>query len=339
MTSLQENIFNSRRRRDEKKFKLWKYAGLMLTYKCSAACAFCYYNCSPDKGGLMKTETAVGAWESLERLAGARASVHITGGEPFLYADRLAEVLNEAKRMGLRPADSVETNASWAVSSSVIERNVRLLKDAGVERLKISWDPFHAEYISTDKIKRLASAAEDILGRERVLVRWADYLDAELDFAGMTEEEKQAVYKSAMGDYPCRLTGRAAGRLGHLAERKPLEIIQKQNCRRTWMDGKGVHIDPYGNIFSGLCSGIIVGNVEDRSLEDIWRSLDIENEQMVARLVEAGPAGLLNTALEAGYEVRGEYAGKCHLCTDIRQFFFDNGRFQGIIGPLECYTD
>ena len=43
MIELSENVYNSRLSRSEPKFKLWRSAGLLLTYKCNCACEFCYY--------------------------------------------------------------------------------------------------------------------------------------------------------------------------------------------------------------------------------------------------------------------------------------------------------
>ena len=101
MTELSENIYNSRLKRNESKFKLWRSAGLLLTYKCNCICEFCYYNCSPQKGGLMPVETAISVWQSLKRLVGDNAKIHITGGEPFLYWERLCEILREIKKQKL----------------------------------------------------------------------------------------------------------------------------------------------------------------------------------------------------------------------------------------------
>src|SRR4030042_5894880 len=98
MIDLSEKIYNSRTTRSEPKVKLWRSAGLMLTYKCNCSCEFCYYNCDPDKGGLMPVDNALSAWKSLRILAGDRAKIHITGGEPFLYWDHLLEILEQAQR-------------------------------------------------------------------------------------------------------------------------------------------------------------------------------------------------------------------------------------------------
>ena len=106
MLDLSDNIYNKTKQRNKKKFKLWTSAGLMLTYKCSAACCFCYYNCTPAKDSpIMPTETAIKTWQQLKDLAGSRAKIHITGGEPFLYYENLIEILTHAKKLDLGQID------------------------------------------------------------------------------------------------------------------------------------------------------------------------------------------------------------------------------------------
>jgi len=83
MTELSENIYNSQAARNEPKFKLWRSAGLLLTYKCNCACEFCYYNCGPEKNGLMSVDTAISAWQSLKILTGDSAKIHITVASHF----------------------------------------------------------------------------------------------------------------------------------------------------------------------------------------------------------------------------------------------------------------
>ena len=337
MYEISDNIYNRHLGRDEAKLKVWRYAGLMMTYRCPAACEFCYYNCSPEKGGLMAVETAISAWESLRMLAGESAKVHITGGEPFLYFDRVLEILYEGQKRKLGGPDSIETNGYWATDRKIIEKRLRLLDGAGLERLKISWDPFHAEYVDIECVRRLAEVAEEILGSERVLVRWAKYLDEPVKMKGQALEERIKGYGAAVADYPCRFTGRGAGQLGDLFAKTPIEALRGQNCKSAFLSSKGVHIDPYGNVFSGLCSGIIIGNVEEKPLEKIWAEFDPSEMDLVGQLFEGGPAGVAEKIANSRYKTKTMYAGKCHFCNNLRQFFFDNGENKRIIGPCDCY--
>jgi MoaA/NifB/PqqE/SkfB family radical SAM enzyme len=338
MTKLSENSFNINLRQDERKLTIWRYAGLMLTYKCPAACEFCYYNCSPDKEGLMPIEMALNAWQSLIDLAGPSAEIHITGGEPFLYFDHLVELLAEAQRRKLIGLDAIETNAYWAKDRDTVLKRMKILKTLGIRRLKISWDPFHAEYIDEENVTLLAGTAKEVIGPENVLVRWDKYLGCGIDMKTLDLTQRCEMYKQATLDCPVRFTGRAANKLANFFQGGSVEEVTKKDCSKSFLSPKGVHIDPYGNVFSGLCSGITIGNVNKASLKDIWKSFDPANMPVVSSLVKGSPSALLDEAVDLGFQVRPRYADKCHLCSDLRQFFFDKDRYYPIISPAECYS-
>jgi len=336
MLQLSDNTYNRTIACDEPQFKLWRSAGLLLTYKCNAACEFCYYNCSPQKGGLMPVETCIAAWRSLKVLADDQAKIHLTGGEPFLYWDRLVEILKEGRRQNLGPVDMVETNGFWAANDRLVEDRLDVLIALGVERLKISVDPFHQEYVDIKPVYRLACIAAEMFGPDRLLVRWEKYL-AENRTSNI-KHQKSDRYVQAYHDYPFRFTGRAAGHIADLLASKPASAFADQNCLAGFLGAKGVHIDPYGNVFSGTCSGIILGNINAVPLEDIWKQFHPEQNEFVRILCEKGPYGLLEQAKSLGYRELSAYAGKCHLCTHIRQFLFERGLMQPTLGPAECYT-
>lgn len=285
----------------------------------------------------MTVDTAIAAWESLVRIAGQRASVHITGGEPFLYYERLVEIMSEAKKLGLAAADSIETNAVWGSSEQDIEDKLRLLDSLGMDRLKISWDVFHEEFVEIEKVQRLVSIAQKALGSERVLVRWQQHLDHPTGIARMSEDQKRLVLIDALASDPCRFTGRAGEELARWIAQYPAEAFRGNTCQNALLSAKGVHIDPEGYVFNGQCSGMIVGNVTQKPLDLIWKEFEPDRQEFWKVLYEYGPFGFLEQACNAGYKSLAAYASKCHLCTDIRRFFFDKGLYSTIIGPNNCY--
>ncbi|MBN1974776.1 MAG: radical SAM protein [Sedimentisphaerales bacterium] len=265
MTELYENAYNKTLSRNEPKFKLWNNAGLLLTYKCNCSCEFCYYHCGPDKGGLMPIDMAIGAWQSLKILAGENAKVHLTGGEVFLYWEHLEQILIEAQKQKMGKIDLIETNGFWATDDNITRDRLIRLNELGMYRLKISVDPFHQEYVDIEIVRRLAAISKEILGNERVLVRWEKYLDNSIDMKNISPAARMDAYIKAIEDYPCRFTGRAADKLAEAVACKPAESFTSENCKSSFLGAKGVHIDPFGNVFSGTCSGIIVGNVNQTS--------------------------------------------------------------------------
>ncbi len=337
MFELPENIYNKQVARHEPKFRLWRSAGLLLTYKCNCSCEFCYYNCSPDKNWLMPIDTALNSWRSLKILAGDSAKIHITGGEPFLYWKHLLQILEEAEKQNLGKVDLIETNGFWATNETIARQRIKILDDLGMLRLKISTDPFHQEYVDIEPVRLLTDIATETLGSNRVLVRWMKYLESPVEMMGPSFAKRKQQYIKAINDYRCRFTGRAGRELAELVARTPIEALALVNCKSDFLAAKGVHIDPFGNVFSSTCSGIIIGNVNKKPLEDIWKQFHPTKNDFINTLFSFGPAGLLDKATKLGYKAADIYASKCHLCTSIRQFYLDNGIEKPIIGPKECY--
>jgi len=337
MKKLSENIYNSSKTKDKPKLKLWTSAGFMLTYKCNCRCEFCYYNCNSDQGGLIDPEIIVEGYRSLKNIAGESAKIHLTGGEAFLYWDQLVEIFQQLKKANLGSVDMLETNAFWAMDEKEIRERLKTLDRLGLNILKISCDPFHQEYVDIEPVRLLVKIAEEMLGSSRVMVRWRKYLDDPVEMKGKNQQEKNAHYIDTLKDYPCRFNGRAAGQLAKLFADKPIEKLANYNCLKGFLSAKGVHIDPFGNVFSGTCSGIIIGNLNQQSLENIWLNFDPAKNEIINILCESGPVGLLEKAKDQGFTPKALYAGKCHLCTNIRQFFFNGGLFKTTIGPRACY--
>jgi hypothetical protein len=285
----------------------------------------------------MPIDTAITAWKSLRVLAGDIAKIHITGGEPFLYWEHLCRILKEAQKENLGEVDMLETNGFWATSEKLVSERLKILDGLGVRRLKISTDPFHQEYVDMEPVLLLAKIATEMLGPERVLVRWQKYLNEPVAMKTFSPAERKQAYVSAMRDYPCRFTGRAGGRLAELVAAAPIEEIASLNCKTDFLGAKGVHIDPYGNIFSGTCSGIIIGNVNQTPLEQIWRQFQPEQNEFLNTLFDHGPHGLLEQAENLGFKKARLYASKCHLCTSIRQFLFAKGIEQKTTSPTDCH--
>jgi MoaA/NifB/PqqE/SkfB family radical SAM enzyme len=338
MMELTDNAYNRGLGRDASKMKLWRSAGLLLTYRCNAACEFCYYHCGPDKGGLMPVETCLAAWASLRTLAGEAAKIHLTGGEPFLCWDRLVEILEAGARRGLGPVDMIETNGGWATSENLIVERLNTLLDLGVRRLKVSVDPFHQEYVDIKPAERLACTAMEMFWPDSVLVRWEQYLMEPVKMTTLSPTQKDLVYRDTFRDHPFRFAGRAADHPGSLLSAHPVEHFAEMNCLADFLGAKGVHVDPFGNVFSGTCSGIILGNVNETPLEEIWRRFDPQRRDLVGVLCRRGPYDLLEEARALGYRELDAYADKCHLCTHVRQFLFERGRETGVVGPPDCYA-
>ncbi len=337
MTLLSDNVYNSRQGREQKKVKLWRYCGLMVTYKCNGRCEFCYYHCGPEKGGKIDVETAVGAWEGIVNLSADRTKIHITGGEPFLYFDLIARIAEEVKKMSLPGFDSIETNGYWAENDKIVRERIGFLHNMGLNKLAVGWDPFHAEFVDVSKVRRLVDISRGILGKDKVLVRWEKYIQNPCQMADICDMDNLDDKIAMLKEDRCRFTGRASGRLSEPFRTKSIDQIAEYNCRNAFLHSGGVHIDPYGNVFNGQCSGIITGNVKNQSIDTLWKLFDPCSHEFFETLFYRGPVGLAEEAGKFGFDLSGKWAGKCHLCSEVRQFFFDRNLHSRIIGPNDCY--
>lgn len=343
MMQLQDNLFNQQRAGHQPKFKLWKSAGLMLTYWCPSRCACCYVGSSPEAASTdteMSVDLALAAWQGLCDLAGRDASVHLTGGEPFGDFHRLETILLLAQKARLPGLEKVETNAYWATDDASTRQRLQTLRRLGLAKLQISTDVYHQQFVSIAHVRRAVKIAQEVLGPHAVQVRWRHFYENPIDVAPLAPHQRQQAFQQALTLRPERLLGRAADLLAPLLPLKPPHAFQNQPCARHFLDARHIHIDGCGNIFSGTCVGIILQKTSatpQQSLPQIWKTFDVRNHPVLAPLAQAGPAALLDTALPLGYHPLPGYASKCHLCYHLRRFLFHQKLWPNHLGPAPCY--
>jgi hypothetical protein len=322
---------------------VWDFAGLLLTYWCNARCAFCYVNSGPEWRAHVAPETVLAWWRGLDELAaayGRTMRVHLSGGEPFRDWISLISLIRAARDAGLTPVDKLETNAFWAEDEGLTRARLELLAALGVQRLVVSTDVFHQEYVPIERVRRCVEVARRVFGPGRVIVRWWDFLrDPMVPLPD--RPSRAAAYRAALARHKDRLTGRAAETLAPLLPGRPAAAFAGLNCVAETLQSRHVHIDPYGNIFPGTCAGIVLARADTRRIPTIWQDLATNwpRHPILADLVAGGSYALLQRAKNIGYVERPTgYASKCHLCADVRRFLFRNGHGGEALGPAECYA-
>ncbi len=341
-TPLNKNRYNAKLKRSDPKFKLWNSVGLMLTYWCPAKCTCCYLFCGPEAKNdqfEMSAEMALNCWRNVRKLAGDRGKVHLTGGEPFGNYQRLKDILTAAQKEGLEGLEKIETNAYWCTSEKIIRDRLKELDSLGLTTLQISSDIYHQEYIPIERVRLAAKIATEILGPDRVQVRWRDFMDNPIDLSTIPHPEKLAAYAAELNKRPERVVGRATEELATLLPPQTLDNIAPKNCKRSFLGARHIHIDGQGNVFSGTCAGIIVGKLDlpTFNIQDLWLSFDYQDNPILSILADKGPAGLLELTEKTQYQPKPSYANKCHLCFDIRQHLHKHGILPTSLGPKECY--
>lgn len=327
--------------------KYWSFAGLIVTYWCNARCASCYLCCGPgadqaDGGQHGKLEHWLGVWRGLAEASPIGCRIHISGGEPFGDWPRLIELCRRAKRDGLLergPLEKVETNAFWATDEETVRQRLRALDEAGMGKLTISTDPYHQQFVPIQRCRLAAKVAEEVLGARRLQVRWRDWLSEGFDTDQFSADERAKLFLRYASWGRDRPSGRAAQSLAPFLSCKPWSDFADKPCNDRLLRSRHVHVDGQGLVMPGTCAGIVLGRIGPPSVAEIWHCLDLDHatRPIVGTLARAGPVGLLDAARAAGYAPRSGYAGKCHLCWDVRQWFVLKGMHKAELGPAAVY--
>ena len=114
---------------------------LVMTDRCTAACDFCGFSCSPDKRQVMDADLM----KRMIREAKAMGvkTVSFSGGEPFLYPELLAEGARTAREEKL--GVNIATNGFWgAWDDDKIKETLEKVKP---DSMGISYDSFHRKFV------------------------------------------------------------------------------------------------------------------------------------------------------------------------------------------------
>jgi hypothetical protein len=319
--------------------------GIILTYRCHSGCRHCLYNCGPhweqepmSEEGLRAALETAASWNPAPQ-------VHITGGEPFLHFELLLAGAETGAELGL--SCYVETSASWCTDGNDALHRFAALRSVGLDAVLISCSPFHAEKIPPLRTITAMHAALEVFGSQRVILYQPGYLEL-LQHFGLEKPIPLSRYEDEFGPDASRRIlwsgyglisgGRSGYELGELAPRRPPQAFAGDTCAWEILHAHHSHFDLYGNYISGFCGGLAVGDWHD--LDRVVTRFRAEDyPPLVEILIRAGPFGLLEYATQKeGYEPLAEYAGKCHLCVDLRRFLMQVGSFEEL-RPARFYDN
>lgn len=120
-----------------------KKATILVTNKCNFKCEHCFW------GNISKGEVIA---DNLLKYVVSKCMennikhICFSGGEPFLYLDKIVDVMRCYKNEFAKV--SICTNGYWGDDACVIDK----LKVAGINSIELSYDKYHAKFISFDKI-------------------------------------------------------------------------------------------------------------------------------------------------------------------------------------------
>ncbi len=300
--------------------------GVMIGYQCNQACRHCNYRSGPGAGEWMAEETLE---RVMDALAGERRliDIHFGGGEPTLNPGLLRKAVATAVRKGVR-LSYMETNGFYADTAEKARDMLAPLRDAGLPAVLLSVSPYHNEFIPLRNTLNCLDAAVEIFGEDGVFPWLGHFLPmlAKMDPSVPHRlEEFLAANGLRPGDpellrlFPLTPGGRVPERLADFFPRVQAGDFAGGHCLEILQDVSHFHLDPYGNLFTGHCPGVVAGR-----LPDLHAAKRAEKHPVYTALCLGGPHALMEIARrKCGFEPDpGGYASPCHLCLQVRMALF-----------------
>ena len=316
--------------------------GIMTNYDCSVRCAHCRHNASPlrEKGFI--------SFNMMDKIllkldsVGCK-SVHIEGGEPFLYPNELIRAVKQIKKSPIY-LEHIITNCSWYKNQKDTKQLLKTLKSFGLARLLLKVGPFQNENIPLKKVQNVAKVAEQ-LGINIMI--WDNEVYPEVSSFDTSKTHSLKQYLKKYGDdymkklaecFNVTFAGRSFEVYGKYLNKYPVSdlLTQNQGCDKDFPTANHFHVDLHGNFIFSHTNGVTC------SIDDIGKELSPKKYPYLSILVNGGVQSIYKLALNKyNFKPKPEgYISKCHLCFEIRHFMVTE---QGInspdLQPLDFYSN
>jgi hypothetical protein len=130
------------------------------TSRCPLRCAHCFARSSPESSDQLTDDELLRCVDDAAHLGTVERLGISGGGDPFLRPQTLQRLLMRARELGLRT--TVVTSAFWAPTVAQARRVLAPLAEAGLERLTLSHDDAHAEFVPAAKVLAACRAAVEL---------------------------------------------------------------------------------------------------------------------------------------------------------------------------------
>jgi hypothetical protein len=307
------------------------------------------YGCSPKWDADWITEADIRNY--LTQLAGRikaspygpdsidlNSGLHLTGGEPFLNFDLLLRATEIAHELGV-PSTFVETNCYWCETDDVTEDRLRQLKEAGLNGIMVSANPFILENVPFERTERAARIGKNVFQQNAIVYQTYFHrqfrnlrISGTLSFEDYIKKDRLQSLRYA----ELIPMGRLPYELGHLFRKREAQSFLDQSCEGRLTSPYHIHIDNYGNYIGGFCVGISLGDAHN--LDSVFGGINLDERPVLSALV-TGIEELYRSAKEYGYEdLSGGYVSPCHLCMDIRKHLVQQTDEFEELRPKQIYS-
>lgn len=295
---------------------------ILLTNQCSAECSICCFGCSPENSGVADADMIRNIIVQASRISGIR-TVGFSGGEVFLQFNLLAEMIGLASELGLRT--TCTTNGFWAATYERAFQRLVILKEKGLNKLGISMDYFHQQFVKIECLKNILLACKK--------------LDIAVDIGSVVTKstsdlsESLSVLKDCLVNIPHYRA--ACLPIGKAKDMEPTELYIDDNLLNKQIkcyELTSFSIYLNGDVYpccsqAGMIEPLKLGNVKRHSMQELLANY---RGNMHVRIIKKyGLNWYLDIAKREGHVdiLKKEYVNKCELCNCI----FHNETFKNTL--------
>jgi MoaA/NifB/PqqE/SkfB family radical SAM enzyme len=265
--------------------------------------------------------------------------LHFTGGEPFLNFDLLLKITDLASKLKI-PSIFVETNCFWCKDDETTRNKLIQLKNAGLNGILISVNPFILEQVPFEKTERAFRISSEIFGENAII-----YQDLFYNIFKLLKLKDTLTFEEFLQKSPDSLQyvelipmGRAVYKIGHLFRKQKAKHFFNLSCKGELSRDWHFHIDNYGNYMTGYCGGISLGDAKD--LNQILDGINLDEFPILEALITDLKQLYIIGVEQFDYKELNEgYISKCHLCVDIRKHIVRQTDKFKELKPKEFYSN
>jgi hypothetical protein len=295
---------------------------LLLTYRCPAMCDHCVFDSSPKNKLTLDPEIGRRAIEAIAR-QNPPPALSFSGGEPFLHLATMKSLAAFAFERGM--ISEAVTSAAWVTTSERAVQILTDLKSRGLRTLCVSYDRFHAPFVSPAKVRTAVLAA---LGAGlRVVMNTMSDPDSVQTSEDMLASELELDRPTIDACFVNTSTTIPVGRARHkvASYHYPAEP-PRGGCAFA---ARTVTVSPRGDLYP--CCGPVIGedpdgaglliqeNLAGRSVDEIADIFEALKSDLFFNLLSTvGPYGLLQELGKRDPSLpRRRYVGQCDACLEF----------------------
>ncbi len=291
----------------------------LATYHCTGKCAHCSICDKVNKTGMTKVDP-LRAREVLEALGQHSniKTVNIFGGEPLLYPETMAAILEAATDCGATERRLI-TNGYFSKNIAKISDVASKIVNAGVTEILLAVDGFHEETIPSDTVANFADAVLDTGFQEIYLhPTWLESREAKNE-----ENFQTTMILERFADSGLEITdGCVAEPMGNaltnFKDRFVKGAYDLDDYGEKLDEIHSITINPDGEVV--VSCGFVIGNIYKDPIGKILDKYNPTKDRIMNTLLKGGMKGLAQYAENKGLSINlDDYCSAKEACLDIRR--------------------